>query len=105
MTMKKLVYTTIAAAALSLGTSMAYAQGVAGAGVDGNFNAGSFDNSSGWIGGNVNGSYGGNTFSGIDGTSGVATSLEAINGSVNSQAFVAGGNLVGSSATANFTDI
>ena len=101
--MKKLVYTTIAAAALSLGTSVAYAQ-FGGIGASGSIGAGSFDNSSGWVGGNINADYGGTTFSGQNGTTGVATNLEARLGTVSSQAFVAGGNLVGSSASADFSN-
>src|SRR5690625_6559114 len=99
MTMKKLVYTTIAAAALSLGTSVAYAQ------FGGSIGSGNINGSSTHITGNIGASYDGGAYSGLRGTSGVGTDLSTTNGVVSSQALAVGGSLVGTTAESNLTDL
>ncbi len=105
--MKKLVFTAAASAALSLAASASFAAGggVGGIGLGaGNVSGGHFDSSTTAIGGGVSGNYSGGTFSGIDGTSGVQTSLDARYGTVTSESLVIGGALVGSAAMADFSN-
>lgn len=104
--MKKLVYTAISVAALSLcGGAYAAGGGAGGIGLGaGTVSGGHFDSNTAIIGGAIGGNYNGDTFSGMNGTSGVQSSLAATHGAVNSQALVVGGNIVGSAAMADFSN-
>lgn len=105
--MKTVLYTTIAAAALSLGMvggAQAAGAGIIGGSGSGSYNSGNFAGGGAFLDASIGGNYDGTTWSHMDGTSGVGTSLEANWGSVNSQAFVAGGNVVGSFSGADFSN-